>query len=135
MFEAMTDPGVDTVKVVRRWYETKDPDLLDPNIYWEVLSTFPEGGAYCGRDVVIKQFFPRLMSHFTTLIAIPREHYWNGSGVVTLGRYEGSVGEERFVAEFAHLWRATGGRLSLFKQITDTAVIQKVRGQMDRDCC
>lgn len=135
ILEDMADSGVDTVILVSRWYETKDPDLFDPNICWEVLSAFPEGGSYMGRDVVIKEFFPKLISHFTSLIAIPLEHYCNNSGVVTVGRYEGKIGEELFVAEFAHVWRATAGKLSFFKQITDTAAIEKIRGQMGRDHC
>lgn len=131
----MADSGMDTMGLVSTWYETKDPNVLDPNIRWEVLTTFPEGGSYVGRDVVIKEFFPRLMSHFTSLIAVPLEHYFNDSGVVTIGRYEGKIREEFFVAEFAHIWRAANGRLCSFRQITDTAVIEQIRGQMGRDRC
>jgi uncharacterized protein len=123
----MSESREDPVAIVRAWYETKDPNLLDPGIHWEVLGTFPEGGSYVGRDVVIHEFFPRLMSHFSSLIAMPRKHYANGDEIVTIGRYEGAIGESSFVAEFAHIWRTAAGKLTCFKQITDTAVIQQIR--------
>ena len=45
----------------------------------------------------------------------------DGERVVVIGEYRGSpVGREDFTADFAHVWRLAGGRLTELRQITDT---------------
>lgn len=111
--------------LVRRWYATGDISLLDDDIIWSVLDTFPEGGGYVGRHAVAERFFPTVRTHFTEYVTTPETFLTDGANVATTGLYRvrttlGKTGE----IAFAHFWTIRNGKIVAFHQVADTAALR-----------
>lgn len=111
--------------LVRRWYATGDTPLLDDDIVWVVLDSFPEGGRYVGREAVTERFFPAVKAHFTEYVAQPETLLAGATDVATTGFYRvrtplGRTGE----IAFAHFWTIRNGKIAAFHQVADTAKLR-----------
>jgi uncharacterized protein len=113
--------------LVRRWYETGDTSLLSDTIDWMVLESFPEGGHYVGRTAVADRFFPSVKAHFSEYITRPETFLTDGTNVATTGIYQvrtksGNAGD----IAFAHFWTVLDGEIVAFRQVADTAQVQRL---------
>lgn len=115
------------VEIIRRWYESADRELLDPNIEWLIAEGFPSGGRYVGRKAVFEEFFPRLLSNFSEWGAKLDEILDAGDFVVALGHYRGRAKTTgaAIASPFAHVWKLDGGKIVQVRQYADTALIAR----------
>ena len=122
----------ENVAIVEALYDAIDRDdhpaihqLVDPDLSWEVLKNYPEGGVYRGADAVFEGdgFFPTLYTTFDSWHTLRDEHLDAGEQVVTLGRYQGRViaNGHHVDVPFAHTWTLRNGRITRMRQFTDTA--------------
>lgn len=124
-------PASPNVELVRKMYDAIERDdheayrtLVDPQISWEVLEGYPEGGKRSGYNAVFEGdgFFPSLYKQFDEWHANPDEYLDAGDNVVALGCYRGRViaNGVRVEAPFAHIWTVHNGKLIRMRQFTDT---------------
>lgn len=121
--------NVDLVKNFYNHFKTQDKQsylrLCDDDIEWTVMKNVPNGGTYIGKQDVFEEYFPKLFSNFKEFHAIPEEFLDAGQRVVVLGKYQG-IGKtgKKFQSPFAHIYTIKNGKISKFKQYTDTTAIQ-----------
>ena len=109
-------------RIIQLWYHTADPQLLHPNVRWQVLPTFPGGGTYMGRQAVLQQFFPAVRQRYAQYQAIPASYWVVGRTVLVHGHYQGQThAGQAFRAQFVHIWQTEGGCISALDQVADTA--------------
>lgn len=112
------------IDVVRAWYRTGDAALLAPDTDWQVLASFPAGGACRGKDAVLDRFFPAVQARFAAYEAAPDTFIAAEATVVATGRYRmQSLSGIAAEAEFAHVWTVEAGLIVAFRQIADTAAV------------
>lgn len=114
---------------VRRFYDAMhrlDVDALlhtlSDDFIGHVAAGLPGGfgGTYHGPKTMLDEVWVPVYRALRAL-PHPREYLSCGDGtVVVVGDYRGSLAGEDFSAEFAHILRVTGGRLTELRQITDT---------------
>ncbi len=107
--------------------------LVDPNISWEVLKNYPEGGTRTGYNAVFEGdgFFPSLYKQFDEWQATPEEYLDADDNVIAVGVYRGRViaNQVRVESPFVHIWTVRNGRLARMRQFTDTAAfVQAMTG-------
>lgn len=120
--------------IIRRWYATRDPPLLDEAVDWSLARSFPVGGRYLGKRAVLGLWWPRMEAMFSAWAAIPEQMIAAEDAVVVLGRYEGRLrGTGAPVdAPFVHLWRLRGGLITALTQQTDTLLIARAMEPLPR---
>jgi uncharacterized protein len=106
---------------------------LDPNIVWNEAENFvyADRSPYVGVDAVLTGLFARLGGEWDGFSAVPHELVDGGDTVVALGRYGGvykGTGS-KVHAQFVHVFKFTGGKISTFQQYTDTAQFLDVTGR------
>ncbi len=118
---------IDNLAIVRRWYATRDPALLDEAVDWVLAEGFPVGGHWRGRRKVLEVWWPKLMSVFSAWQASPERFLDAGVAVTVLGRYDGTVRHsgERLSVPFTHVWWLRNGLITGLEQQTDTALISR----------
>lgn len=118
----------DNLGIIRRWYETLDPTILDEDVDWKLAEGFPSGGHYRGRRAVLEDWWPRHAALFDAWKAIPGRLLDAGEAVVVLGRYTGTAratGQD-FQVPFAHVWWMRDGQIVALGQYVDTLLLQRV---------
>lgn len=100
---------------------------LAPNVSWTEAEGFPHGGTYRGPQSVLENVFIPLGAEWQSFSAAPEEFVAQGDTVVSLGSYEGvfKATGKRFASPFAHVWTLRGGKVVRFRQLTDTALVQR----------
>jgi hypothetical protein len=113
--------------IIRRWYATRDPALLDDGVDWSLSRSFPVGGRYLGKRAVLGLWWPRMEAVFTTWSAMPEQVIAADDVVVVLGRYEGTLRASGAPvdAPFVHVWRLRNGLITALTQQTDTLLIAR----------
>ena len=98
---------------------------MDAGIVWNEAESFPyaDRNPYVGPGAVAEGIFVRLATEWDQFQALPGEVLDAGETVVVLGRYKGTFKAtgKAVDAQFAHVWRLKGGRITGFQQYTDTA--------------
>jgi uncharacterized protein len=121
----------DNEKLVRDFYDsfkkTKDPvysHFCQDNIEWITMDGMPNGGRYVGLQSVFEEYFPKMLSNFEEFHAEPTEFQCIDDKVIVFGRYRGqtTIGK-KFIVPFCHLYTIKDGKISQFKQYTDTQII------------
>ena len=119
----------DNVQVVRNMYDAfgrKDEarlrQLLHPDIEWIQSAGFPGGGHRRGVEAVLEKVFKGLRAEWNDWRSETEEYLDAGETVVVLGRYAGTHrGTGRSMeAVFAHVYEVQDGRITRFRQFTDT---------------
>jgi 2-(1,2-epoxy-1,2-dihydrophenyl)acetyl-CoA isomerase len=116
--------------VVRRFYDAMHRldvdallDTLADDFVGHVSAGLPGGfgGTHRGARTMFDQVWLPVYRTFRCL-PHPTEYLTVDDGrVVVIGEYRGPAGDrEGFTAEFAHVWRLAGGRITGLRQITDT---------------
>lgn len=98
---------------------------MDPGIVWNEAESFPyaDRNPYVGPGAVAEGVFLRLATEWDHFQAIPEEILDAGDTVVALGRYKAAnkATGKAIHAQFAHVWRVSGGKVTAFQQYADTA--------------
>ena len=105
--------------------------VFDAQISWTEAEGFMYGGTYNGPNAVLENVFMKLGTEWEGFAALPTKIVDGGDGnVISTGTYSGkylSTGKNTTVP-FAHEWELRDGKIVLFRQHTDTAVIERDLG-------
>jgi uncharacterized protein len=106
--------------------------LMDPGIVWNEAENFPysDRNPYVGPMAIGEGVFMRLATEWDGFQAVPEELLDAGDTVVALGRYRATHKATGIAlnAQFAHVWRVKGGKVTGFQQYTDTAQAARAVG-------
>ena len=120
---------MDNVTIARDLYDAlgrKDEarlrKLLHPEVEWIQCAGFPGGGHRHGIEEVLGRVFGALRNAWRDWRVEVDEYLDAGHAVVVLGRYAGTHGEtgRSMEAVFAHVYDVEDGRITRFRQFTDT---------------
>lgn len=97
------------------------------NISWTEAEGFPYAGTYVGPDAVLANVFMKLGTEWDGYSAVAHEFIAEGDTVVSIGEYSGTYRAtgKSFSAPFVHVWNFQNGKITRFRQFTDTAIVQK----------
>ena len=100
-------------------------ELFAPDIEWIQNEGFPGGGRHVGADAVLNNVFGKFRTEWTSWQAVVTEWLDAGHAIVALGEYRGThcATGKSTVAAFAHVYEVSEGRITRFRQFTDTAMI------------
>ncbi len=101
-------------------------ELFAPNIEWIQNEGFPGGGRHVGADAVLNDVFAKFRDEWDSWRAVVIEWLDAGHAIVALGEYHGThrgTGKST-VAAFAHVYEVRDGRITRFRQFTDTAKLR-----------
>ncbi len=98
---------------------------LTPDIDWQTLGPakdYPTFGQRKGKAAV-QEFFAQVATTEEFSDFSPREFYATDDKVFVLGSYAGKVKKtaKPFACEWAHVFTVVGGKISRFREFTDTA--------------
>ena len=120
---------MDRTRIVEELYaafgakdEVRLRELLDPEVEWIQCAGFPGGGRRQGVEEVLEKVFGALHSEWRNWRVEVDEYLDAGSSVVVLGRYAGTHRRagRSMEAVFAHVYDVEKGRITRFRQFTDT---------------
>ena len=100
------------------------------DIEWTEAAGFMYGGTYVGPDAVIVNVFAKLGSEWEGFGAVPEKIVAGDREVIATGTYSGkylATGKSMEVP-FAHEWTLANGKVTKFRQHTDTKVIAESLG-------
>jgi hypothetical protein len=125
----MSQANVDLIRGLYEAFARGDgPAVLgamDPGIVWNEAENFPyaDRNPYVGPMAVAEGVFGRIGAEWDQFQVMPGEILDAGDTVVALGRYTGTYKAtgKRMDAQFAHVWRVSGGKVTAFQQYADTA--------------
>ena len=105
--------------------------LFHPDIEWIQNEGFPGGGRHVGAHAVLNDVFAKFRAEWSSWAAPVHEWLDAGDTVVALGEYHGThKGTGRsVVAAFAHVYDVRDGRITRFRQYTDTAMVRDAMGR------
>lgn len=100
---------------------------LAPDVNWTEAEGFPHGGRYIGPDAVLHGVFMPLEAEWDGFTATAHEFVANADTVIALGEYSATYKTtgKSFTAPFAHVWTLRDGKVTAFRQHTDTAVVRR----------
>jgi ketosteroid isomerase-like protein len=107
--------------------------MATDDVEWETPgpSDIPMAGKYKGHEQV-GQFFTKLANTFEPVSFTPQEFIAQNDKVVTLGEYTWRVKSNgrTFSSKWAHVATVRDGKLSSFREYTDTAAaVDAIRGK------
>jgi ketosteroid isomerase-like protein len=126
------------VTFLRLWYDTLNPDLLNPDIHWHNLDGSPYGGTFIGRAAVRDGYFAPLQRDFEDWRVTVEEVIGSGSAghIIVRGHFHGrarTTGIEVTVP-FANFWKVRGGKIFSVQQYTDTRILaDALAGKIPRE--
>lgn len=119
-----------TIQELYRAFAAKDMDtirrLFSPDLVWIQNEGFPGGGTWRGPEAVFEDVFGALSQQWEDWSFDAQEYLEAEETVVVLGDYAGRHrGSGRsFRAAAAHVYGVRDGRVTRFRQYTDTHVIR-----------
>ncbi|MEE8104816.1 MAG: nuclear transport factor 2 family protein [Planctomycetota bacterium] len=126
--------NLETVRELYEAFEEKDAErvraVLHRDVEWIQCAGFPGGDHRRGADAVIDKVFGGLRSEWEGFSAPIDEFVDGGRTVVVLGKYVGRHREtgRDMTAVFAHVYEVDDGRITRFRQYTDTAEMVRAMG-------
>jgi ketosteroid isomerase-like protein len=98
---------------------------LTADIDWQTLGTkqdYPTFGQRVG-PAAVREFFAQVATTEEFSDFSPREFYASNDRVFVLGSYAGKIKKtgKSFACEWAHVFTFAGGKVSRFREYTDTA--------------
>ena len=107
--------------------EARLRQLLHPDIEWIQCAGFPGGGHRHGVDEVLEKVFRSLRAEWNDWRTEIEEYLNAGEKVVVLGQYAGThtATKRPMTAVFAHVYDVKAGRITRFRQFTDTHELVK----------
>lgn len=104
--------------------------LLHPDIEWHQNEGFPNGGRHQGAQVVLDEVLARFRNEWTQWRVEIDEWLDAGTHIIALGAYYGThkhSGRDMRAA-FAHVYEVEDGRITRFRQFTDTLMVALASG-------
>lgn len=100
--------------------------LFHPDIEWIQNDGFPNGGRHVGAETVLNEIFPRFRTEWSAWRVSITEYLDAGATIVAIGEYHGThkATGKSMTAAFAHLYDVRDGRITRFRQYTDTAMVR-----------
>jgi ketosteroid isomerase-like protein len=123
--------NVATVKQMYASFAAKDADglraILHPEVEWIQCAGMPGGAHRHGPQDVIDNVMGGLNAEWQDFDAPIEEYIDGGDSVVALGHYTGTHREtgQSMKAVFAHVYDVKEGRITRFRQYTDTYELVK----------
>ena len=127
-----TQSGVPLVKQLYGAFATGDvPTVLGgfhQNVEWISAEGAPYPGTFRGPEAILTNVFARLGAEWDGYRAEPAEYLDAGENIVVLGRYSGKYKAtgRSMSAAFAHVWTVRDGKVTRFRQYTDTRKMAEV---------
>lgn len=118
--------NVEVVRELYRAFGAKDETalrrVLHPDVAWIQCAGFPGGASRQGVEQVLDQVFRGLRSTWRDWRVDIDEYLDAGDTVVVLGQYAGTHAQtgRAMTAVFAHVYDIDAGRITRFRQVTDT---------------
>ena len=99
--------------------------ICAPDLEWIQMKGFPGGGSWRGPQAVIDGVFKGNDSRWEGFAFDAKEFLDGGSSVVVVGTYRGKhrVSGKSFTAPTVHIYDIAGGKVTRFRQFTDTKVM------------
>jgi ketosteroid isomerase-like protein len=100
---------------------------MDPQVEWNEAENFPyaDNNPYIGPDAVVEGVFARLGAEWDGWNI--NEYLDAGDTAVVTGRYRAAHKQtgNAINAQFVHVWKIRGGKVTSFQQYVDTAQVQQ----------
>ncbi|WP_299519241.1 hypothetical protein [Winogradskyella sp.] len=114
------------IKIAYDWYTTWNPEILTEDVHFEMLPNYPSGGIYNGRQSVMEDYLPALMSNFDSWTLEPEELFEIEGAVIGKGYYKGRTKgtENDFTSPFLHIWYIKNNQIYKVMAYTDTYHLQ-----------
>lgn len=99
--------------------------IFSTDIEWEQMDGFPNGGRYIGADDIFEHVFAGFGKYWTGWHAQVDEFIEAGNYVFAIGFYKGTYNatQKSISAAFIHRYTIQEGKITHFKQYTDTKVV------------
>ena len=109
---------------------------MDPQIRWHEAESnpyMPSGEPWVGPDAIVAELFVKLGEDWEGFTVTPTSFHDAGDVVCVEGRYtaEYHTTGRSIDAEFCHVWTLKDGRITRFKQYTDTTQWRGAMGASD----
>jgi ketosteroid isomerase-like protein len=100
--------------------------LFHPDIEWIQNDGFPNGGRHVGAATVLDDVFAKFRTDWSAWQAPVHQYLDAGDTIIALGEYRGTHKQTNkpMTAAFAHVYDVKDGRITRFRQYTDTAQIR-----------
>ena len=121
--------NVRVIYALYRAFAARDYDgfkaLCHPDIVWIQNAGFPSGGRFVGPETVVREVFKRFEDDWSEWRFEADEYMDAGRSVIVIGSYHGRHRRSGkvFRAAAAHVYDLKDGKLSRYRQFTDTRVI------------
>ncbi len=125
--ERMTN--IELIQELYRSFRSADYEafrsLCAPDLEWIQMQGFPGGATWHGPQAVIEGVFQGNDGRWDGFAFDIAEYLDAGSSVVVVGSYRGThrTSGRSFVAPTVHIYDIADGRVSRFRQFTDTKII------------
>jgi uncharacterized protein len=113
------------LKIIQEFYETLNPELVDPHMDWNVADSFMDSH-YQGRKAV-QEWADELATQSNDWQNLPKQLLDIGDIVIALGHYQGrsKVTGKIFNIPFSHIWFVKDGRIIRLNQHIDTSILHR----------
>ncbi|MBD79589.1 MAG: ketosteroid isomerase [Crocinitomicaceae bacterium] len=121
------------VELVRELYDAfstgdgkKLASLFHPQIEWQQMEGFPNGGTFVGTNDVFEKVFGLFPMYWKGWGAVAQEFYGADDKVFVIGYYKGVSIEsgKELKSPLIHLYTLKDGLITHFRQFTDTHLVQ-----------
>lgn len=100
-------------------------EIFDPDIAWNMMKGFPQGGQYNGVEEVFKNLFGGFITDWKEWKAVSTRFVDIREGVFVIGYYEGIyIATNKYVkADFITEYKIKDEKITEYNQYTDTLLI------------
>lgn len=121
--------SIETVKKMYELFATRNleaiREIFDPNIAWNMMKGFPQGGQYNGVEEVFKNLFSGFITDWKEWKAVSTRFVDTEEVVFVIGYYEGIyIATNKYVkVDFIIEYKIKDEKITEYNQYTDTLLI------------
>jgi uncharacterized protein len=111
------------LEIVREFYETLNPELVDPDVDRNIADSFTDGH-YHGRQAIQEQI-AQVIAQFDNWKDVPDQLIDTGEMVIASGHYQAhsQVNGKTVDVPFSHIWSLKDGRIIKLSHHADTVML------------